>query len=317
MTISDSIAAIVGLFRNAGDAWMADKAPRLGAAISYYTVFSLAPLLLISITVSGFVVGGDAARQGIIDAMGGLVGQDGGKAIEAMIDSAASNKSGGVVASAIGLVMLLFGASGVFIELQDALNTVWDVEAKPSDGVVGFIRVRLLSFAMVLGIGFLLLVSMVLTAVLAAVGNWMSQSLPGGVAIWQVINMAVSLVVTTGLFAMIFKFVPDVKIAWRDVAVGAAVTAVLFTLGKFLIGVYLGTSGTANVFGAAGSLVIVFIWVYYSAQIVLFGAEFTQAWANTYGSHKEAGAGDVLARGALPIGNKIGAVASGSTSLPA
>lgn len=288
MKLPRPFAAAADLMRQSGNAWVEDKAPRLGAAISYYTVFSLAPLLLISIAVAGFVVGGDAARDGIINAMGGLIGQDGGKAIEGMIDNAARNKERGIIASTLGVVMLLFGASGAFVELQDSLNTVWGVQTRTAGGIRGFVRHRLFSFALVLGIGFLLLVSLVITAVLSAMGEWMSATLPGGAALWQVVNLVISLGVTAGLFAMIFKLVPDVQIAWRDVAVGAVVTAVLFSVGKFAIGLYLGRSAAASVFGVAGSLAILFIWVYYSAQIVLFGAEFTQVWADTYGSRLRA-----------------------------
>jgi len=307
MNLPQSVAAVVTLFRQAADGWMEDRAPRLGAAISYYTVFSLAPLLLITIAVAGFVVGGDTARNGVIDAMGGLIGQDGGKAIEGMIDNAAKHKGDGILATMVGVLMLMVGASGVFIELQDSLNTVWGVEAKPEQGIRGFIRHRIFSFAMVLGIGFLLLVSLVITAVLSAMGEWMSSSLPGGATLWQIVNMVVSLGVTALLFAMIFKLVPDVRLTWRDVAVGACVTAVLFAVGKLLIGLYLGKSSTASVFGAAGSLAILFVWIYYSAQIVLFGAEFTQVWANTYGSHLLAGPNALLKPGAVPVAKEIAA----------
>jgi membrane protein len=277
------------LFRKTYEEWSRDKASRLGAAISYYTVFSLAPLLVITIAVASFVVGGDTARQSIIETTGGLVGPDGAKAIEGMIDNAAKNQSTGVFATIIGIVMLLLGASGVFVELQGALNTVWGVEEKRDEGFMAFLKHRMLSFAMVLSIGFLLLVSLVLSAVLTAVGDWVSASLPGGSVMWHIVNGVVSLLMSAALFALIFKFLPDIKIAWKDVAVGAIVTALLFTLGKALIGLYLGKSSTASVFGAAGSLAIVFIWVYYSAQIVLFGAEFTQVWADEYGSHVETG----------------------------
>jgi membrane protein len=300
---------VISLFKEAASAWSEDRAPRLGAAISYYTVFSLAPLLLISIAVAGFVVGGDTARTGVIDAMGGLIGTDGGKAIEGMIDNAAKHKEGGILASVLGVAMLLIGASGVFIELQDSLNTIWGVEAKPGRGIKGFLHDRVLSFAMVLGIGFLLLVSLVITAFLGAMGEWMSSTLPGGATLWQGVNMIVSLGVVALLFAMIFKFVPDVQLTWRDVAVGAVVTAVLFSIGKLAIGLYLGKSSTASVFGAAGSLAILFIWVYYSAQIVLFGAEFTQVWANTYGSHLLAGPNALLKSGAVPVAKEIGVAA--------
>ena len=289
MDVRSVAAASKHLLKESYAEWSNDKASRLGAAISYYTVFSLAPLLVITIAVASFVVGGDTARTSIIDTMGGLVGQDGGKAIEGMIDNAAKNQASGVFATIIGMVMLMLGASGVFIELQGALNTVWGVEEKQGEGILAFIRHRLMSFAMVLSIGFLLLVSLIMSAMLTAIGDWVSQALPGGSVMWQIVNVVVSLLMSAGMFALIFKYLPDVKVAWRDVAVGALATAVLFTIGKALIGLYLGKSSTVNVFGAAGSLAIVFIWVYYSAQIVLFGAEFTQVWANEYGSKIDTG----------------------------
>ncbi|MFN2426569.1 MAG: YihY/virulence factor BrkB family protein [Candidatus Binatia bacterium] len=311
MNLREGVFAAGRLFKDAAEGWVEDRAQRLGAAISYYTVFSLAPLLIITIAVAGFVVGGETAREGIIDATGGLIGQDGSKAIEGMIDNAARHKGSGIFASMIGLLMLLIGASGVFLELQDSLNTVWGVESKSQGGAGAFIRHRLMSFAMVLTIGFLLLVSLVVTAVLSAMGDWVSGTLPGGAALWQVVNMTVSFFITAGLFAMIFKYVPDVNLTWKDVAVGAAVTAVLFTIGKLLIGLYLGKSSTASVFGAAGSLAILFVWIYYSAQIVLFGAEFTQVWANCYGSHRSAGPDTLLKPGAIPVAKEIGATAAG------
>jgi membrane protein len=246
----------------------------------------------------------------VIDSMGGLIGSDGGKAIEGMLDNAARHENAGIFATMLGIVMLIAGASGVFIELQGALNTVWGVEAKPGRGWKGMVRDRFLSFTMVLGIGFLLLVSLFVTAVLGAMGEWLSTSLPGGATLWQGVNVVVSLGVVALLFAMIFKFVPDVKLTWRDVAVGAGVTAVLFSVGKLAIGLYLGKSSTASVFGAAGSLAILFIWVYYSAQILLYGAEFTQVWANTYGSHLLAGPNSLLKENAVPVGKEIGAAAA-------
>jgi membrane protein len=311
-----SPAEVFALFKKAATAWVEDRAPRLGAAMSYYTVFSLAPLLLISIAVAGFVVGGDTARTSVIESTGGLIGEDGGKAIEGMIDNAARNRGGGLFASAVGLVMLLLGASGVFVELQDSLNTVWGVEAKTGGGIKGFLRDRFFSFAMVIGIGFLLLVSLVITALLGAMGEWMSTALPGGAAVWQIVNMAVSLAIVALLFAMIFKLVPDVQLTWRDVAVGAVVTSILFSIGKLLIGLYLGKSSTASVFGAAGSLAVLFIWVYYSAQIVLYGAEFTQVWANTYGSHLLAGPNALLKEGAVPVAKNIAAAAGARPAEP-
>jgi membrane protein len=191
----------------------------------------------------------------------------------------------GIVSSIVGIVVLLFGASGVFGELQAALNTVWEVQPKPDRGLWGMIKDRFFSFTMVLGVGFLLLVSLLLSAALSAVGRFLSERLPGGEALWQVLNFVISLGVVTSLFALIFKVVPDVKIEWRNVWIGAAVTALLFTLGKFLLGLYLGKASFASMYGAAGSLVVLVVWVYYSAQILFLGAEFTQVYARHNGSN--------------------------------
>jgi membrane protein len=289
MKLASALTTGKDLLKKSYEEWSNDNAARLGAAISYYTVFSLAPLLVITIAVASFVVGGTAARDSIVQTTGGLVGQNGGKAIEGMIDSATMHQNTGIVATLIGVAMLILGASGVFIELQGALNTVWGVTEQPKQGMASFVRNRLMSFAMVLAVGFLLLVSLVMSAVLTAVGGWVSHALPGGALVWHIVNGVVSVLMSAGLFAMLFKILPDVEIAWRDVAVGAVATALLFTIGKALIGLYLGRSSTVNVFGAAGSLAVIFVWVYYSAQIVLFGAEFTQVWANEYGSHIETG----------------------------
>lgn len=303
------------LFRKAANSWVEDRAMRLGASLSYYTVFSLAPMLLIAIAIAGFVVGGDTARDAVLDTMGGLIGQDGGKAIEGMIDNAAKNRGSGLTATGIGTVMLLVGASGVFVELQDALNTAWGV-VSTSSGIRGFVRDRLASFGMVLGIGFLLLVSLLVTAFLSVTGDWFQRLLPGSAVVWQAVNILVSFAITAGLFAMIYKFVPDVEITWRDVAVGAVVTALLFSVGKVAIGFYLGRSTTASVFGAAGSLAVLLVWVYYSALILLFGAEFTQAWANTCGSHLDAEADARLKRGARPTGKRLQEKNGGSRHVP-
>jgi membrane protein len=262
--------------------WTDDKAQRMGAALAYYTVFSLAPLLVIAIAVAAFAFGEDAARGHIVSQIGGLVGDQAARAVQDMIENASRKKESGVVASAVGLVMLLFGASGVFGELQDSLNTIWGVKPRPGLGFVDMVRNRFASFTMVIGIGFLLLVSLILSAALAA----LSTRLGGGARedVMQAINALVSFAVITVLFAAMYKYVPDVRLQWRDVWMGAVVTSVLFTLGKFAIGLYLGRSSVASAYGAAGSLVIMLIWVYYSAQILLFGAEFTKVYARRYGS---------------------------------
>jgi membrane protein len=262
--------------------WSEDKAPRLGAALAYYTVFSLAPLLVIAVGIAGVFFGEEAARGQIVDQIRGLVGDQGAQAVETMVEHAGRQKTSGVVATAIGLAMLLFGASGVFGELQDSLNTIWGVKPRPGRGLLGVIKDRFASFTMVIGIAFLLLVSLILSAALAALG----PRLGGGTAegAMHIVNGLVSFGVITVLFAAMYKYVPDVQIQWRDVWVGAAVTSLLFTLGKFAIGLYLGKSSVASAYGAAGSLVILLIWVYYSAQILFFGAEFTKVYAKSYGS---------------------------------
>ena len=272
------------LLRQTFTDWSEDKAPQLGASLAFYSALSIAPLLVIALSVAAFFLDEDAARGRIIEEFQGLVGTEGGKAIEDMIESA--NKPGtGIVATVLSIATLLFGASGVFGQLQDALNTIWEVKPKSGRGIFGLIRDRFLSFTMVLGVAFLLLVSLLLTTAIAAFGLT-ADRLPDALH-WlaQVVNFAVSFVIITALFAMIFKLLPDVKMAWSDVWLGAIVTAVLFTIGKFAIGLYLGHSSMASSYGVAGSFVVLLVWTYYSAQILFFGAELTQVYANTYGSH--------------------------------
>ena len=263
--------------------WWEDNAPRLGAALAFYTVFSLSPLLIIAVAIAGLFFGQDAAQGHIVAQIEGLVGQEGAIAVQAMIDSARKPASG-IIASLFGLFTLLAGATGLFGELQAALNTIWEVPDKPASGVVGILKNRFLSFAMVLGMGFLLLVSLLVSAALAAAGHFLGGLFPASASLGQMVNFLASILVTTLLFAMIYKYLPNVAIAWNDVWIGAAVTALLFTAGKFLIGVYLGTSGVTSAYGAASSLVIILIWVYYSTQIFLLGAEFTQIYATRWGS---------------------------------
>lgn len=265
--------------------WNQDKASRLAAALAYYTIFSLAPLLILVIAIAGAFFGQDAAREAILNQMQNLVGQDGASVMQDALENAnQTGRSSGIIASLISIALLLFGASGVFAQLQEALNTIWNVEAKPDNAAKGFVRKRLLSFAMILAIGFLLIVSLVVSAVLSAFSDYLSQIMPGFGGLWQLVNFALSLVILAVLFAMMYKFVPDVRIKWSDVWVGGLITAVLFTIGKFLIGLYLGHSSFSSTYGAAGSLVVILAWVYYSAQILFFGAEFTQVYARRYGS---------------------------------
>jgi membrane protein len=280
--------------KETGEGWDRDHVSSLAAGLAYYTLLSLAPLVVIAIAVAGFVFGEDAARHRIADELGGVVGDSAARAIQDVIRGAQAPEAG-VVSTVVGVVVLFLGASGVFAELQSSLNTVWNVKPKPGRGVRGIVKDRFFSFSMVLGVAFLLLVSTILSAALAAVGRYLGSALPGGEALWQVVNLALSLAMVTALFALIFKIVPDAEVAWKDVWIGAAVTSVLFTLGKFLIGLYLGKSSVSSSYGAAGSLVVLVIWVYYSAQILLLGAEFTQAYAQRFGSHVEPSANAVPA----------------------
>ena len=263
--------------------WEEDKAPRLGAALAFYSVFSIAPLLIIVIAAAGLIFGKEAAEKGIVSEIEGTVGEPVAKAIEQMLVNA-SEPGRSVTATIIGVATLVFGAMGVFGQLQDALNTVWKVTPKPGRGIWGFLRDRFFSLTMVLGTGFLLLVSLVLSTVLSALGTFMSDSLPGGAGLWQVVQTVVSFAVVSLLFAMIFKFVPDARVAWRDVWFGALLTALFFTVGKLALGWYLGRESTTSEYGAAGSLVVILLWVYYTSQIMLFGAEFTRVHASQYGS---------------------------------
>ncbi len=268
--------------------WTEDKASALAAALAYYALFSLAPLVLIAVAVAGLVFGRQAAEGQLYTQIAGLVGDASAKAVQGLVASMHQQKGGGVIATIIGIATLLFGASGVFAQLQDSMNTIWKAKPPTTNGIVEFLRVRLLSFSMVLGIGFLLLVSLVLSAILAAVGDYLGSFIPGGAAVGQVLNATVSLVVVTVLFAMIFKLLPDTKVAWRDVWLGALVTSLLFTIGKFAIGFYLGKASVASSYGAAGSVVILLLWVYYSSLILYFGAEFTHVYSMRHGSRRAA-----------------------------
>lgn len=276
------IKTIFRLLKEAFSEWQRDKASLLAAALAYYTVFSITPLLVIAIAIAGAVFGQDAAKGEIVQQINGLVGQQGAQAIETALANANQPQLGSI-ASIISVVVLLIGASGVFAQLQEALNTVWNVKAKPDGGIWQFIRKRLLSFAMVLAIGFLLLVSLILSAILSGISKLEINLIPGLSPLWQLLNVAISFGLITLLFALIYKYLPDVKIRWKDVWVGAIITALLFTLGKFLIGIYLGRASLGSAYGAAGSLIVFLAWVFYSAQILLFGAELTQVYARKYG----------------------------------
>ena len=262
--------------------WYEDRAPRLGAALAYYTVFALAPGLLVIIAVTALVLGKVAAQGQIIDEVQDLVGVAGAQAIRAAVERAGHAESS-LYATGLGVITLVFGLWGVFGELQDALNTIWGVTTRPGRGVLGIIKARFWSFAVVVGVGFLLLVSLAASAWLAAFGKFFSGLLPVPAAVMQTANALVSFIVVGFMFAVIYRLLPDVRLAWRNVWVGAAVTALLFTLGKSLIGLYLGRSAAASVYGAAGSFVVILIWIYYSAQVFFFGAEFTKVYARRFG----------------------------------
>jgi len=275
----------VDLFKQTFSEFASDKVPRLGAALAYYTIFSIAPLLLITIAIAGLVFGREAAGGQIYAQLRGVLGPESAEMIQKMVEAAAKPKAGSI-ATIVGVITLLLGASGVIGQLKDALNTIWDVKP-PATGFMGRLKNYLMNGAMVLGIGFLLLVSLILDSTIAAFGKFAGEHLPGGEGVWQILELVVSFGVITVLFAAIFRFLPDLKLEWRDVWFGAAFTSFLFVIGKFALGLYLGKSAVGSSYGAAGSLVVVLLWVYYASQIVLFGAEFTQVYARTHGSKRE------------------------------
>ena len=280
-----NIKTLFRLSKSAFANWQADYAPSMGAALSYYTVFSIAPLLVIVIAVAALIFGQDVAHAAIIDQAGGLIGENGAKALEGMLASAQKPKQG-MVASVLGIVALIVGATTVFSEIESNLNRIWKVELEKTSGWWHFVRTRLLSFGLVLAIGFLLIVSLVVSAGIAVWGKYWSGWFGGVEAVLHAVNFVVSVGVITVLFAMIYKFMPRVQIRWRDVWIGAFVTSALFSVGKFLIGLYIGKSGVESSYGAAGALVVLLVWVYYSAQIFLLGAEFTKVYAESQGSRK-------------------------------
>ena len=268
------------LIKAAVSSWVDDFAPSMGAALSYYTVFSLAPMLLIVIGVAGLVFGADAARGEIVTQLRGLMGEQGAVAVEELLKSA-SDPGQGILATIIGFATLMVGATAVFAELQSSLDRIWRTPAPINEnGIWGMIRTRFLSFGLILGLGFLMIVSLVLSAALAALGNWWGSYLGNWEFVLQALNFIFSFAVVTVMFAAIYKFMPHAKIEWPNVWVGAVVTALLFTIGKFLISLYIGKSGVASGFGAAGSFAVLLVWVYYSAQIFLLGAEFTWVYSH-------------------------------------
>ena len=255
-------------------AWNEHEGPRLGAALAFYTILSLAPLVILVIALVALIFGHSTAQDQLLGQVDSMIGHQGSKAVKGMIEHAQEPASG-TFASIIGVITLLFGASGAFGELRSALNKMWDVKIDSGGGVWGTIKQRFFSFGMVLAVGFLLLVSLVISAALAALGKFFGGFLPMPEFVLSAINFMVSLAGTAVLFALIFRYVPGTKIAWKAVWIGATVTALLFTIGKFLIGLYLGKAAVGSAYGAAGSLIVVIVWVYYSAMIFLFGAEFT------------------------------------------
>jgi membrane protein len=300
------------LFVRSAKAWSDDYAPSMGAAISYYTVFSLAPLLVIVIAIAGAVFGREAVQGQVAAELSGLIGQQGASLVQDLVAASSDVHKGLIAGIASGFVLLL-GATSVFIELQNALDRIWHVppSAKPT-GVWAILRSRLLSFGLILGLVFLLMVSLSVSTAVAAIGAFTSELLPGFEILLQGVNLAVSLAITSVLFAMIYKLLPNAKIAWRDVGVGAFTTALLFELGKFGIGLYLGKSSMTQSFAAAGSLVVLIAWVYYAAQIFLLGAEFTKVYAEEHGSQAAARASALTAQTAA-----LGAPAEGPASADA
>ncbi|HUH12309.1 MAG TPA: YihY/virulence factor BrkB family protein [Longimicrobiales bacterium] len=279
--------------------FMDDDAPRLAAALSYYTVFALPPLLVLLIVLLGAVFEPSAVEQAMEGQVRSTIGAEAADAIQTMIENASRPGSGGLLATLLSIAALLFGASGAFAQLQRALNTAWGVEPDPeSGGVMGFISKRVLSLGMILAVGFLLVVFLVVSAVLSAVGESLTQFLPSGLsgALLQALNAAISLAVITVLFAAIFKVLPDAVIRWKDVWMGAAVTALLFVVGKFALGFYISRSDPGSAYGAAGSLAVILVWIYFSSMIVLLGAEFTQVWARRKGQRVEPEEGAVRVR---------------------
>ena len=271
------------VFKRAFTGWWNDNVPRMGAALAYYTLFALAPVLIVSIAVAGLLFGAEAVRGEVVGQIEGLVGLQGAKAVQAMLEGAAKPSSS-IPATIIGVITFFLGATGAFLELQADLDTIWRVKPRSRGNFLQDLAMqRLISFGLVLGFAFLLLTSLIVSAALAALYTYMGNAFPGVAILWEALNVIVSLGVITLLFAMIYKVLPDVKLGWREVWVGALVTAGLFSVGKLLIGLYLGTTSMASTYGAAGSVIIILVWVYYSAQIILLGAEFTRAYVEQFG----------------------------------
>ena len=271
------------MFGSAARAWWDDDALRLGASLAYYTLFAIAPILLVATAIAGMVFGAEAVNGEIVGQLDRLIGREGARAVQSLLEGASQRRTG-ILATVVGSITFVVAATGAFLELQAALNTIWRVQVKPGVHLKAFLIDRVRSFGLVMAIGFLLMVSLAVTAALAALNGWLSRYAPDVPLVWSAVSMLVSLTVTTGLFALLFRFLPDVRLQWRDVMTGALATAVLFTIGQLLIGLYLGQSSMASTYGAAGSVMILLLWVYYSCQIVLFGAEFTRVYAQRDGT---------------------------------
>ena len=286
MSMLKPLRSVIDLFKAAAVNWVDDYAQSMGAALAFYTAFSIAPLLLIVIAIAGLFFGQEAARGEIYGQLHGLLGRPGALAVQGLLESA-SRPAASVPAAVFGVIVLFVGATSVFAELQDALDRIWRAPHRPKGGGLWrLLRARLLSFGLILGIGFLLIVSLAFSAAMQAMSRWWDPLSESWRAFADASQTGLSIVFVTALFAMIYKTMPRASVTWRDVGVGAAVTAVLFVAGKFVIGLYIGRSGITSVFGAAASLIVVLLWVYYSAQIFLFGAEFTWVYAHRYGSRR-------------------------------
>jgi membrane protein len=280
---SVTIPPLLGMFGSALRASWEDDVPRLGASLAYYTLFAIAPVLLVATAIAGLAFGPQAVRGEIVGQIDYLVGREGARAVQSLLEGA-SQRRAGYLATIVGSVTLVLAATGAFLELQTALNTIWRVKPNPTNATfTAFVMDRVRSFGLVVAIGFLLLVSLAVSAALAALGSWLERISPGMPLVWNAMNVVVSLVVITALFTLLYAFLPDVKLHGRDVVVGAFVTAILFTIGKQLIGFYLGQSTTASTYGAAGSVIVLLLWVYYSSQVVLVGAEFTRIYTQRQG----------------------------------
>jgi membrane protein len=273
---------LVRMFADALGAWWNDNAPRLGASLAYYTLFAIAPVLLVAIAIAGFVFGEEAVRGEIVGQLDELVGQQGALAVQNLLEGASQHRSG-LLATIVGAITFVLAATGAFLELQTALNTIWRVKANPELNFRAYVMDRVRSFGLVIAIGFLLVVSLAVSAALAALGSWLGRRAPALPWLWSSLDLIVSVVGITALFAILYRFLPDVRLRWGDVTVGAFVTALLFTVGKFAIGFYLGHSSMASSYGATGSILVLLVWVYYSSQIVLLGAEFTRIYTRREG----------------------------------